>query len=204
LDFQSPNVNKISNNSGLVRDIIPGWQLQIGDQVEQRMFYNDACLTCAAAALQGPDNPRHGNYFTFVMASGISANSRDYVTAGVFQSGDISMTTRSLLFQAVGFPSIQSLHVSMNGQPLSLFEFERVGDYSSYGADVTGWAGTTAELRFTVGPGQPPFGESVGLAGIHFSSTALPAIPEPSTWALLITGLAALTWNRRWFWQRRA
>jgi len=55
LDFQSPNVSRLTSPEELVRDIIPGWQLQIGSQLQQSMFYNNVCISCPSAQLYGPE-----------------------------------------------------------------------------------------------------------------------------------------------------
>ena len=65
-----------------------------------------------------------------------------------------------------------------------------------YEADVSAWAGKTTELRFTVVPGNYPDASST-LADIEFSPLPISTIPEPSTWALLAMGLAALGWATR-------
>ena len=88
-----------------------------------------------------------------------------------------------------------NLHVSLDGQVLQLQRFAEgdAGDFFGYEADVSNWGGKTAELRFTVGPGDYPNGAGGPLADIEFSSIPVSPIPEPSTWALLATGLGSTT-----------
>jgi len=127
------------------------------------------------------------------------------VPISIYQTGEVPTTARSIVF--TGFPQMEfsEWHISLGGQQL---RFQALGEADlfftggsvpgvSYGADVSGWAGKTAELRFTAGP--VPFGRDVAgaLVDLRFSSTTVPAIPEPSTWALLGTGVAALAWHHR-------
>ena len=203
LDFQSPNIKALSASipGGVysVNDVIPGWRLEYGGINQNLMFYNNVSLLFPSARLYGSEIPRLGDTFGFGMKSGIFADGSNDImgAASIYQIGQVPESARSLQFQAAFRPSIEDLHVTLNGQLLQLIEFEQTGIYYRYGAEVSPWAGETAELRFTVGPGTYPDGAAVELAAIQFSSTPVPAIPEPSTWALLITGLAALAWNHR-------
>lgn len=201
LDFQSPIINaNFFPPRELVRNIIPGWQLEIGGQVQQSMFYNNVCLSCPSAKLLGPENPKLGDKFVFSMFTGDVLNPTYPVS--IYQTGDVPLGTRSLLFFGVAVRSfLAEWHISLGGQELPIQEIEKSpAEYKQgglYGVDVASWAGKTAELRFTVGPGS--FLNSAGgiFEGIHFSSAAIPAIPEPSTWALLGTGVAAFAWHHR-------
>jgi len=204
LDFQSPNVRRITERFGLVRDVIPGWRLQIAEQDQDWMFYNNTCFICPSAQLQGPEVPGVGDTFTFSIKSGLLLDgSGNMATASIYQVGEVPSTAKSLQFQAgLGFQTtISDLQVFLGGQLLPLVE---LGTPWSYGADVASLAGTTKELRFSINPGAYLDGSWVQLADIQFSSTPVPAIPEPSTWALLATGLAALGWATRNSKQRPA
>jgi len=208
LDFQSPNVRKITERFGLVRDIIPGWQLQIGDQDQDWIYYNNVCFTCPSALLQGPEIPRIGDTFEFGMKSGFLPGVGTWAGVSIYQVGEVPASAKSINFQvSLGFrTSIEDLHVSINNTRLPLFESDPMSHGVDYQADVSAWAGGTVELRFTIEPGdiQDVFDSSVGLGAIEFSPTPIPAIPEPTTWALLATGLAALGWATRNSKQRPA
>ena len=199
LDFQSPNIKGLSGPTGLVKDIIPGWRLQYGNAIPDVMFYNSASQIFASAQLYGPEAPRIGDTFKFWMKSGLFFdNISDGVGAAtIYQIGQVPLTAKSIRFEAIIYQSYNDLHVSLGGQLLTLIELEKIGDFNHYAADVSAWAGKTSELRFSIEPGDYQFDTYVGLGNIRFSAIPAPAIPEPSTWALLITGLAALAWNRR-------
>ena len=190
LDFQSPNTAGIRNNSGLVKNIIPGWQLEAGGEPQQTMFYNTLCLSCPGAFLRGPINPRAGAEFVFTFKSGIPLldPNREPASASVFLVGDVPADARSLLFDSNFSPTIDFLKVYLGGKKLDVQLFDFSG-LSVYGADITGFAGKNTELRFTVLP--PPFPQDAGgtLADIRFSAEALPVIPEPSIVSLLGLGL---------------
>ena len=200
LDFQSPNIKAISNpqSGGVVRvhDALPGWQLQIGNEFRQLMYYNNVCITCPSASLGGPENPVNGDAFGFTIKSGYYSPNFTMLATSIYQTGDVPIKAQSLQFVAGVDPNFESLHVSVGGQQLRFIQLEKNAFYEyRYAADVSKWAGEAAELRFTIGPGAFDEGAAASLAGIHFSPDPLPATPEPSTWALLCTGLAALIWN---------
>jgi len=203
LDFQSPNTRVLSTmNSGsvyLVKDVIPGWRVQYGSASQDVVFYNGGSQLFASAQLYGPSVPRRGDKFEFSMKSGLFFDGIGNATGAaiIYQIGEVPPTAKSISFEANIYQRYNDLHVSLGGQLLTLIELEKTGDFNHYAADVSAWAGKTSELRFSIEPGDYQFDSYVFLGNIRFSAIPAPAIPEPSTWALLITGLAALAWNHR-------
>jgi len=128
------------------------------------------------------------------MKSGFLLGVGTMAAVSIYQVGEVPESSKSIRFEANMFPSDSYLHVSMAGQELSLIGTPN-GDPFRYEVDISSWAGKTGELRFTVGPGSDLVGGT--LADIEFSSIPVSPIPEPSTWALLATGLAALGWAAR-------
>jgi hypothetical protein len=121
------------------------------------------------------------------------------------QTGDIPVEAQSLRFLYHG----NSLKVSVGGVERSVQFAENrpsgdpeIGDLHYFAVDVGLWAGQTAELKFEFfSSGYDDFGEIPRrpfepnaqmhvLDDLNFSP--LPAVPEPSTWALFGVGAAAV------------
>ena len=195
LDFQSPNTRGLSGPAVLTSDAIPGWQLQRGERAQASILYNGFCLTCPGASLYGPENPKRGDKFSFIIYAG--ALYGDVLNQSVYQTGDVPRDAHSLQFVADLGPGTDLLHVYLGGERLSVVTLEPVGFGHRFGADVTAWAGKTAELRFTAEPGPAPtYYSGTGLSDIRFSPASLVTVPEPSTWAMVGCGGLAL-WAMR-------
>jgi hypothetical protein len=97
----------------------------------------------------------------------------------VTQSGFIPTAARSVQFLVQENPS--SLSVSLNGVAIPIFQLPASVLGAVYGADISAFAGTTASLTFTEGPG------TTLIDDISFSSQS---VPEAGTMAL--TGLGGL------------
>lgn len=123
------------------------------------------------------------------------------------QTGDIPAEAQSLRFLYHG----NSLKVSVGGVERVVHFAEsrpsgdaEIGDLHYFAVDVGLWAGQTAELKFEFfSSGYDDFGEIPRRpfepnAKFHvlddLSFSPLPAVPEPHSWSLFGTGLAALLW----------
>ena len=79
--------------------------------------------------------------------------------------------------------------VSLNGQPILFGAIQNYGNgINGYAADISAWAGQTAELRFTQ-RGAGLLSGNLFFDNIIFSPEA---VPEPGIWALLPLGGTAL------------
>lgn len=127
------------------------------------------------------------------------------------QTGDIPADAQSLRFLYAG-PGDFKVYVGGSERLVHFTESRPSGDpeipsLDYFVVDVGLFAGQTAELRFeffSFGnyPGQDG-GQVSGWPDAKFhvlddlSFSPLPAVPEPQTWALLGTGLAAVSWLTR-------
>ncbi len=138
------------------------------------------------------------------------------VTGGVLepyrltQSGQIPSDAESLRFLYQGNDLrvyVGGIERAMHALPEILTGDPEVPLFQYFAIDVSPFAGQTVELKFEFRsfgyddlgpfpkiPGEPN-AQSHVLDDISFSP--LPAVPEPSTWALLGLGAAALAWGRR-------
>ena len=83
--------------------------------------------------------------------------------------------------------------MTLGGQALSLIPLGAGANYTLYGANISGWAGQTAELDFTVHayPGQFA-ADYLFLDSIQFSNQA---VPEPGVSGLCALGAVLLGWR---------
>jgi hypothetical protein len=103
-------------------------------------------------------------------------------------------TTLDIGAQAVG------ITVTANGTPISLSGAYGVWNYSPTGAiwrPVGGTftaSGSSTVLRIA---GQPGFSFMIGVDDVSVTGPAVAAVPEPSTWAMMLIGFAGLAWTTR-------
>jgi hypothetical protein len=206
LDFQSPHysavVAALPSGPIAVADAIPGWTVYTSDHPVAEMLYNGVCLTCPAATLGGPERPpRPGDSFNFEISSGVIPTDPTFtpVSESVAQVGDIPKDTKSLHFIALVAPDAAYLHTYLDGNEIQTVVLGREGlQEVTIGADLSGWGGRHAELRFTIEPNPIAIAgrSSVDLGEIHFSPDPLTVVPEPESWVLLAVGLGALFCSR--------
>jgi hypothetical protein len=167
LDFESASIVPVYS-SGTFQVIefasgFPGWVGYVGtNQATEALFHNLA-LDSAALGLQTNSSflGWDGKYYASI-ESGFGGISY------LGQTGSVPSGVQSLTFRARGSRYI----VSLNGQPLNVVS---LGD-DLYGANIIAFAGTTAELRFTVlttPPPQPPI-NILYLDSIAFSNGPVP------------------------------
>ena len=98
----------------------------------------------------------------------------------------------SIQFKALQFFP-RPFTLSLDGQTLPLVSLEVAPTYTLYGADVTPFAGSNREMRFTAFT--PDGGlNNVYLDSIQFSNQP---IPEPSVYGLFALGALLLGWRWR-------
>jgi hypothetical protein len=180
---------------------LPGWTGYLGSIQANTALQNNVTLGAPSINILGPlawnYNPFgpsaiDGNYAVMLQSGSDVAG---LVDTSIAQIGMVPATAQSLLFKAF---AIREFSVSLGGQALSLVTVNSTTNYSVFAADISSFAGQTAELRFTAifGNSRPGF---LTLDSIMFSPTP---VPEPS--AFIFIGVGGLIFGaRNWRKYRR-
>ena len=210
LDFESATFVPIAGDSlGRVQfaQAFPGWTGTVGGLSPDGVLSNNVYLSTAGFSMIKSNFNTFGvvpggliqGKFTAVLQSGTLTNTLNGVDTSLSQTGLVPIGTQSLQFKAYqAFDSSGSFSVSLGGQALSLFVLGGGANFTLYGVDITGFAGQTQLLNFSV-PGHTPqsSGEYLYLDAIQFSTSA---VPEPSPLALAGLSAALLAcrgWRRK-------
>jgi hypothetical protein len=179
--------------------LFPSWTLWIGENVQPTGSFNTFLLAGPQAALMASETPSEG---VIEGTKSVYMSGWPGASTSLAQTGDVPAGTKSVRFVARNY-AYQSMHVPpgplflrMNGQslPLVILSSNGTGDFV-FGADVTGFAGTTAELRFGVGS---PISGSDTLFGNFDSVSFSPVpIPEPGYLTMFATCAMALLTRHR-------
>src|SRR4029077_20964180 len=142
---------------------------------------NNLTLGSASIDIFGPDWSSggiiQGQYSIFLQQS-----------ASLSQMGLVPLGTKSLNFLAV---TNGPFTVSLGGVNLNLISFTVANrSYRLYEADVSAFAGLSAELEFTISRLSPQDPDrSLSLDSIQFSPDT---VPEPNSLSLVVVGVACL------------
>lgn len=189
LGFENPILPLDPNDpSGVpISNALPGWTGYIGANQIQRVFYNTISIGGAAVSLQGPGSLEpvlQGSYTVFLQAQ-FSPTFPSPVSAAIAQTGQIPSTAQSLVFLGRNI----SLQVTFRSQVIPYYVIGNGPDYTTYGGNISGFAGQTGELRFT--------GFNFGGDSLDAISFAPQAIPEPGMFGLLGFSASILGWRLR-------
>lgn len=113
------------------------------------------------------------------------------VPVALLQTGLVPADAKSLQFKS--FTEGTAFTVSLGGVAIPLAPLATFPTYTLYGGDISAFAGTLAELRFTAFPNNYPHSTVFALDSIQFSNQQ---VPEPGTVGLI--GLGALLVGWRW------
>ena len=187
LDFESANVAGYSTGGVPITNALPGWHGYLRTFEIDWAIHNTVSLGAAAISLHSSTSmfpPIAGNYSVGLQSAfGVAPDG----TTAVGQTGQIPSTALSLRF--FGDTNMQ---VTFIGHLLTLFELGRGTDYRIVGADISGFAGQTGELKFLM-PDLTPVGSSSSyLDNIQFSTQS---IPEPGTLGLFAIGTLFLAYR---------
>jgi hypothetical protein len=198
LDFESPNAAGLTNGFVAFSDAFPGWTgWTAGTNQASLAGYNFVSGGLALATLiipgsQGAELGVIGGNYSATMLAGQFPPLVGVVSMAIAQTGDVSPSARSLRFSARG--DVQYLAVSFNGASVPFSQVGTGPNYSVYAGDISSFAGTSGELRFT--EQAVPTGSVLYFDDIFFSTTP---VPEPGALALIGAGalLAACRWSAR-------
>ena len=195
LDFESPILPLVP--SVPLTNAFPGWLGYVGTNQVSRVRIDGVNLDVATLALirttlvAYPTPLIQGNY-TAVLQPQRDPNdipSGSLVPVALLQSGMVPSGSKSLQFK--GYTAGTPFAVSLGGVNIPVFNLESFPDYTLYGGDISAFAGSIAELRFTAFPDNYPHSTVFALDSIEFS---IQPIPEPGTVALFGLGALLLGW----------
>jgi hypothetical protein len=133
-----------------------------------------------AANQAWPGGPIQGGFSVLLQAGAeLGSGGTRQADVSLVQSAVVPFGARSLWF--LGRASSPNFTVSLGGANLDFLAFP-MGGTTRYGADISGFAGQTLPLNFTVFAPGPHGQNNLYLDSIEFSSFS---VPEPSTFELL-------------------
>ena len=188
LDFESANLPYITNvGAGIVSasDAFPGWTVWENENVRTDVGYNGTPVPGGQVAIFAT-----GLYPFFTLGGLFMAHFTPWVDAdcSLTQIGTVPQQSQWLEFRTYHLPDYDPLTVSFQGHSLPLFVVASEDPFEkTLRADISGFAGTTGELRFNV----RPVWDSIWLrADLDIDDIQFVPVPEPQTW--LLFGLGAL------------
>lgn len=212
LDFESATIGQTGGSDVQFNQALPGWTGTVGGVQQTVALYNTLYLDTAGIAIidhnwtnsagynNGGGYPPisgliQGNYTAILMSGNTSGANPQPADTTLSQTSLVPIGIQSLQFKAYkAFDSQGSFAVTLGGQTLYLTTLGTGADYTLYGANVSQWAGQTAQLAFTVFAENPHVDdEYLYLDAIQFSTQS---IPEPSEFALVAFGALLLGFHR--------
>jgi hypothetical protein len=196
LDFESAH-GPSGNQPGLFPIVraLPFWSVFYGTNQASQIEYNDISTGATQATLVGPNDPYgpnslEGNYSVCLQGGSTAAD------ASIRQTVTIPIGTISIEFKAAGDITFGPMLLSFAGQNITYYALAIDPNYTLYGGDVSGFAGATGQLEFSV-PGDLEgysLDNAYTLDSIIFSTAPT---PEPGTCGLILGGMV-LFGIRRW------
>ena len=206
LNFEAATLVPVPGSGGIFVDFaqaFPGWSESPGTYTTYAQ-YDTAPIDSTAISIMDT-NPYvygtdlegvviQGNY-SALLAAGLGSNHAP-TDATLSQTGMVPVGTESLQFKAnVPFDGSGAFTVTLGDQTLSLTVLGTGTNYTLYGANVSQWAGQTADLAFTELAENPHREDQyLVLDAIQFSPEP---IPEPSVISLFSISGLYLCWRMR-------
>lgn len=168
---------------GKTAQLLRGWTLSINDRQPETMTYSPpgTSSTGVVALEEYKVGPNGSQFSQFELIVNATPPAQQSLT--LRQTGTIPLDAAKL-----GLFSNGLVEVRINDKAIYLADPE-VTAYPLI--DISAFAGQTVSLEFRAA--QLPFRP----VGFNFDIAGFYPIPEPSTWALLGTGLAAMLWFSR-------
>jgi hypothetical protein len=151
------------------------------------LVYNNQPIDSPGASLEGTNywTPAIQGRYSVLLQGGSIYYPYGTNGAAIGQTGQLPLSAKSILYWGLNW---NSLRISFNGQLLAFIAISNTPTYTVFGADISGYAGQTAELLF-----HAPWAAGGGVIDrIQFSSET---IPEPTTTSIF--GLLILFVRRR-------
>lgn len=203
LDFESATLVPVGTGQTVqFAQAFPGWTVSIVAPMTTNALYDNMYLDSAGIGIVDTN----GSYlagdvidgrYTALLQSGLGYTSNGAVVSDttLSQTGLIPLGTQSLQFKANAlFDSSGRFAVTLAGQILTLTNFGSGANYTLYAADVSRWAGQTAQLSFTVFGEKPHVNdESLFLDDIQFSPQSVTAGP-PINLSASLSGASMKIW----------
>lgn len=198
LAFEAATVSQ-SQVLGVVNstDALPGWNVYFGTSGPQAQMDFGAMIVGSPSpwvVLFGTNNigdggSIEGDFSVYLTGQQVAFPGEGDSPAGsINQTGLVPANAESIFFKAQ--PGTASFVVSLDGQNIPLGDLATGPNYTLFGGDISAFAGQDSELAFTAGN----LGTGWNLDSIEFSPEA---VPEPSTWALLIAGSGLFFFRRQ-------
>ena len=199
LDFESaqvPDVYDSFNPYAPFSEAFPGWVGYFGTNPVSQAFVNTVSLGKYNISILGHNDssghgPMEGNW-TAVVQAGSQFPVPGPLPTTLAQTGFVPVGTLSVQMLVRGnLPTdVNNMAVSLGGQPVTMRPLQT----GFYGADISQFAGQTAELRITVLPTPGSPNATVMLDHIVFSPLA---VPEPALPAITVLCLLVLNTRSR-------
>jgi len=204
-NFNFENVNLVNPPAPalptlvLFNDAFPGWIGYAGTNQLTQTFNNGVSAGAALVTLITPNsggasawsNAVISGTYTAVLSAGEvfpGGGQGILAPAALGQTGLIPVDSLSLRFSLGSLSSVNDFAVTFNGQNVPFRALSTGPNYSVYGGDISAFAGSTGELRFSERPISQPFSTAF-LDDIQFSNQP---IPEPNVFCLFSLGALLL------------
>jgi hypothetical protein len=201
LDFEAAGVPVVPSYTPiqvLTSVALPGWTAYVTTNQQSQIWYNGvsaggAIVTLIDTHTYDWSNAVIGGNFTATLDAGYDPVTDTHAPVTIAQTSLVPVAAKSLRFSASG--DVEGfLLLTLNGLNVPFYPLEAGPNFEVYGGDITTFAGSTAELRFTEVFTPSRLFPIAFLDNIQFSEQP---IPEPSAVSLLALGVGVLKWQGR-------